>query len=215
VPFSKEGRGFLVLVVTPWLHSLFARCGWRRSVQGSMRILEMLEIHIWVGAQPGGEHEISYMVLHNTGKIFVAWKTGISLGAWWDRKQQNLKAGFFVFLSYELWIELLHRIRSGWNIISEADPYLLNLSFVSSILWALPSCFIVSGPKLWSRSEPRRAAQTFAVARDRGHWDTQTVSTDKRLLLLPQSPKANGVTSEFIVSPYVMGSWKFTRVFPQ
>lgn len=91
---------------------------------------------------------------------------GISLRAWRYIEQQNLKADLFVILSYELWIELLHRIWSGWNIISEADPYLLNLSFVSLILWALPSCFIVSGPKLWSRSEPRRAAQTFAVVRD-------------------------------------------------
>lgn len=77
----------------------------------------------------------------------------------------------FVFLSYELWIELLHRIWSGWNIISGADPYLLNLSFVSLILWALPSCFVVSGPELWSRAEPRRAAQTFALVwHTQGHW---------------------------------------------
>lgn len=106
------------------------------------------------------------MVLHNTGEIFVAWKMGISLRTWADIEQQSLKADLFVFLSYELWIELLHRIWSGWNIISGADPYLLNLSFVSLILWALPSCFIVSGPKLWSRGEPRRAAQTFALVRD-------------------------------------------------
>lgn len=106
------------------------------------------------------------MVLHNTGEIFVAWKMEISLRTWADIEQQSLKADLFVFLSYELWIELLHRIWSGWNIISGADPYLLNLSFVSLILWALPSCFIVSGPKLWSRGEPRRAAQTFALVRD-------------------------------------------------
>lgn len=106
------------------------------------------------------------MVLHNTGGICVAWKMGISLRTRRDIEQQNLKAELFVFLSYELWIELLHRIWSGWNIISEADPYLLNLSFVSLILWAVPSCFIVSGPKLWSRGEPRRAAQAFALVRD-------------------------------------------------
>lgn len=47
----------------------------------------------------------------------------------------------------------------------------------------------------------------------RGHGYTQKTHLDKRLLLLWLGLKANGVTSEFIVSHYIMGNWKFTRVF--
>lgn len=90
--------------------------------------------------------------------------------------QPSLKVYCFVFLSYELWIELLHRIWSGWNVISETDPYLLNVSFVSLILWALPSYFIVSGPELWSCNKLWLATQTFALVwHTEGHGYTQKI----------------------------------------
>lgn len=129
---------------------------------------------------------------------------------WWHADKENqpsLKAYCFIFLPYKLWIKLLHRIWSGWNVISETNPYLLNVSFVSLILWALPSYFIVSGPGLWSCSKPWLATQTFALVwHTEGHGDTQKIWIDKRLLLLWLGLKANGVTSEFIVSHYIMGN---------